>query len=37
METARKETMVYFIYLYENRTMKPAEIVLSGREEGEGE
>jgi hypothetical protein len=27
---------MYFIYLYENRTMKLAEIVLSRGKEGEG-
>jgi hypothetical protein len=29
--------LMYFIYLYENRTMKPVEIILSRREEDEGE
>jgi hypothetical protein len=28
---------LYFIYLYENRTIKLVEIILSTGEEGEGE
>jgi hypothetical protein len=28
---------MYFIYLYENRTIKPVEIVLTRREGDEGE
>jgi hypothetical protein len=32
-----KEGSMYFIYLYENRTMKPVEIVFSRGEGNEGE
>jgi hypothetical protein len=28
--------LMYFIYLYENKIMKPVEIVLSREEEDEG-
>jgi hypothetical protein len=28
---------MYFIYLYENRTMKPVEIILSGGQGNEAE
>jgi hypothetical protein len=29
--------LMYFIYMYEDRTLKPAKIILSRREGGEGE
>jgi hypothetical protein len=27
---------IYFVYTYENRTIKPVEIVLRSRERGQG-